>query len=203
MAENTWLCIALIVGSYLLGSIPWAYIFTRFILGVDVRDVGSGNVGFTNAARAVGWKKAIPVFICDMLKGCIPTFLGLWLLGPFWGCICGLAAVLGHIFPIFLNFKGGKGVLTSVGALLVLVPRVAIICLAAWGLLVWATRYVSLASILASVAAPILCLLFHVNIYFTLTTAVFALIVCIRHIDNMKRLLKGTERNVEDLKDNS
>jgi len=204
-----------VIPAYLLGSIPFGVIIAR-AHGKDLRSIGSGNIGATNVSRALGRRWAYFCFVLDVLKGLvpmlvvralvemskpIPSLLSLWLL-------VGCAAILGHIFPIYLKFKGGKGVATSLGVALGLWPYYTI-C-AAFAFAIWAAvaliwRYISLASIIASIAFPLVLVLAVVltpgwdfdNLWPLLIAATaIPLMVIIRHRENIKRLIAGTERKV-------
>ena len=210
----------LIIVAYLLGSIPFGLVIAK-THGKDLRTIGSGNIGATNVARALGRKWAYICFILDVLKGLIPMlaamfitkmaspaqasaqsfFLALWL-------AVGCAAILGHIFPIYLKFKGGKGVATSFGVALGLWPYYticALVAVAIWVLVVLLWRYISLASITASIAFPlVLALAIALSPGWDLAdlwlllivSAAIPLIVIIRHQQNIKRLLTGTENKL-------
>jgi glycerol-3-phosphate acyltransferase PlsY len=204
-----------VISSYLLGSIPFGVIIAR-AYGKDLRIIGSGNIGATNVARALGKRWAYFCFVLDVLKGMVPmivvralletanptpSLLSLWL---FVGC----AAILGHIFPIYLKFKGGKGVATSLGVGLGLWPYYticAVLAFVIWGIVTLIWRYISLASIAASVAFPLILVLAIVlapgwdfaNLWPLLVAATaIPLMVIIRHRENIKRLIAGTESKV-------
>ena len=192
--------------AYLIGSFPSGYIAGR-LRGVDVRKVGSGNVGATNVTRVLGKKFGYPVFLIDFCKGLFPVLLagaiahrcGLSSLGTdLCIAIAGIFSVVGHSFPIWLGFKGGKGVATSLGVIFGISWIAALIMCAVWIVMFKMTRYVSVASIAAAIALPIamMTLLFLHNlrspvlVYFSLCLAA---IVVIRHRSNLSRLLSGTE----------
>lgn len=192
--------------SYLLGSIPAGYLAGR-MAGIDIRTAGSGNVGATNAIRVLGRRYGYPVFIVDFAKGTLAVILSLMLGRYFQGKpasteICGIVGavccVLGHIFPVWLKFKGGKGVATSAGALLGLMPLAAAIGVAIWVIVFEVTRYVSIASVTTAVLLPftVLGLTYarHTDgmalFYFSLCLAA---VVVFRHRSNLSRFLRGTE----------
>ena len=209
-----------VIVAYLLGSIPFGILIAK-AHGKDLRSIGSGNIGATNVARALGRKWAYLCFLLDVLKGLIPMLATMLLIRPLsiqsyaerivllwlWLAV-GCAAILGHIFPIYLKFKGGKGVATSLGVALGLWPYYTIcasFAIAIWTVVVLIWRYVSLASIAASVAFPILLILaitrirsWHFDELWPLLIAATAipLMVIIRHRENIKRLLAGTESKV-------
>jgi acyl phosphate:glycerol-3-phosphate acyltransferase len=202
---NHLVLVAVIVCSYLLGSIPFGYILVRVFQGVDVRSIGSGNIGATNVARSGGKGLAIATFVLDAFKGWLPVFIVLH--QPALGeavslplttlaSIAALSALVGHIFTVWLKFKGGKGVATGLGVFLALAPRAALLALLIFAVIVAATRYVSLGSILATAAFPaILCVLerdsFPAPALLMATAA--ALLVIFRHRQNIGRLWAGTE----------
>ncbi len=196
---------AILVGSYLVGSIPFGYLAGR-IEGIDIRKFGSGNIGATNAVRVLGKKYGYPVFALDFLKGFGAVWISMLMaMGPppQWNSpeIVGIAAaiscVLGHSYPLWLKFKGGKGVATSAGALFALAPIGAFIGIAIWLATFWITRYVSLASVTAAVALPIVILAIrwrneNAKAIFCFSTCVAAIVIW-RHRSNLSRLLSGTE----------
>src|ERR687891_1604148 len=156
----------LLVGSYLLGSIPFGYLAGRLV-GIDIRQAGSGNVGATNVVRVLGKRYGYPVFALDVLKGfgavkiamlVAPGRSPAWNSPEIFGIFAAMSSVLGHLYPPWLTFQGGKGVATSAGALLALAPLATIIGVVIWIIVFWLTRYVSLASITAAVALPIVIL---------------------------------------------
>jgi glycerol-3-phosphate acyltransferase PlsY len=185
--------IVLIVFAYLLGSIPSGYIWGKFS-GVDVRHVGSGNVGATNVARAVGKWQGILTLLADTAKGLIPAAIGLWLtLAPAAVAALAAAAFLGHLYPVFLNFRGGKGVATALGALLVIAPLAGLLLVAIFAAVVFPTRLVSLSSIAAAAFAPFALWLFLAPRAIVLLGAFFAAMIVWRHRGNIQRLRAGTE----------
>ena len=191
--------LAACAASYLVGSIPTAYLAVRWLKRVDVRTVGSGNVGATNVTRAAGLGPGIAVFLVDLGKGLAAVLvLAPWLvapevLTPAVRLACGLWAVLGHAFPVFLRFQGGKGVATTIGVLLGTMPPVAGICLAVWVFGFALSRYVSVGSLAAAAALPVVQLLMRQTLSeIVLGTALGALIIA-RHQANIARLAQGTE----------
>lgn len=184
-----------LLGSYLLGSIPFGVLAGK-LAGVDVRSVGSGNVGTTNVWRALGPIAGLTVFALDVLKGISGPMLGLFVLGKEhpWGiALCALLAVLGHIFSVFLKFKGGKGIATGLGAMLGLWPFGAIIGFGVWLVIFLLSRMVSLASILACIFLPFFALYYHLTLPYVLVISVFCIVAILKHIPNMKRIATGTE----------
>lgn len=190
--------IFLLLLAYIIGSTPTSFWVGRFVFGVDLRTVGSGNLGATNTFRALGWKAALPVALVDVLKGWFPvwffpqhdyTSTWIWTLG-----YAG-AAILGHVFSFWVGFKGGKGIATSAGALLGLAPWGVLVALLAWIAVTFSTRIVSLGSLAAAVTLPIsLFFLPHKGgdalLAFTLGLALF---VFWAHRSNIRRLMKGEE----------
>ncbi len=184
----------IVIGTaYLIGSIPTGLLLGK-AYGIDVRKEGSGNIGATNLYRTVGRKVGIITLIGDCLKGLFPVLLvKLSALPPEYAALVGLAAFCGHVFSIFLKFKGGKGVATALGVFLALAPLAVAIAIALFAFIMFLWRYVSLGSISAAAAMPLAVYLLGGNKTVTGVTAVIAVIVIIRHIENIKRLLAGTE----------
>lgn len=180
--------------AYLIGSLPFGYIVSRVFLKSDIRSHGSGNIGATNVLRVVGWKAALPVFSLDLLKGFTAVLMAKYLSEqPEIYLVAGLLSMVGHSFPIFLNFKGGKAAATGIGVLIALSWQITIIIAAFAAVIIGIIRYVSLASIAGSILVPILFWLFGFEIYYIIFGLVTALLVCIRHKQNIERLIKGTE----------
>jgi acyl phosphate:glycerol-3-phosphate acyltransferase len=197
--------IAVAVCSYLLGSIPFGYILVRVFQGIDIRSIGSGNIGATNVARTGGKGLAVATLILDTFKGWLPVFLVLhlpWIqtsssaqlhtLATF----AALVAVLGHMFPVWLGFKGGKGVATGLGVFLALAPLAVLIAVVSFIVIVALTRYVSLGSIVAAAAFPLALWWLERSLFpapALAMCAAVALLVILRHHQNIGRLLAGTE----------
>lgn len=193
--------IVYVILAYLIGSIPSGLIIGKGLFGTDVRQFGSKNIGATNTYRVLGLKAALPVFICDALKGAIGVLL-LASYGPAFAVLGGILAMVGHNWSIFLGFKGGRGVATGLGVLIALSPLVAVICFAIWGIIVYPTKLVSLGSIIAAAAVPLLMFLTGQSWWYVGFGALAALFVILRHRDNIIRLLSGKELKVERVKDN-
>lgn len=193
--------IVYVILAYLIGSIPSGLIIGKGLFGTDVRQFGSKNIGATNIYRVLGLKAALPVFICDALKGAIGVLL-LASYGPAFAVLGGILAMVGHNWSIFLGFKGGRGVATGLGVLIALSPLVAVICFAIWGIIVYPTKLVSLGSIIAAAAVPLLMFLTGQSWWYVGFGALAALFVILRHRDNIIRLLSGKELKVERVKDN-
>ena len=202
--------IFLIVVAYLLGSIPTAVWTSNFFFGIDIRDYGSGNAGATNTYRVLGSKWGTFVMIVDMLKALVAVklafFLPTELHGDFYlinmQLALGLSAVVGHIFPIWAEFRGGKGVASLFGMVLGIQPNVAICCVGIFILVLYATRWVSLSSILASLAFPVF-ILFIFNepeTLYRIFAILVALLVIFTHQKNISRILKGNENRLPILK---
>jgi glycerol-3-phosphate acyltransferase PlsY len=191
-----WPFVAGFVIAYLIGSVPFGVILTRLAGAGDVRRIGSGNIGATNVLRTGRKGLALATLAFDMLKGALPAWLAYRYLGPDMAVVAGLGAVLGHCFPVWLKFRGGKGVATAGGVVLALTPIVAAIAIGIFVLVVLATRYVSLASMLGAIAAaPGAYLLGYVQaaeLYLLL-----ALIIVLKHAGNILRLARGTESRLD------
>jgi glycerol-3-phosphate acyltransferase PlsY len=198
----------LIVVAYLIGSIPTAVWVSKKFFGIDIRDYGSGNAGATNTYRVLGAKWGTLVMIIDMLKGVLAT--SLYILLPFYVVPIhdwdrtnlmiglGLAAVVGHIFPFWAGFRGGKGVATLFGMIVAIQPLVAVCCVGVFALVLYLTRFVSLSSILSGVSFAVFILFIFnddVTLYRVFSVAV-ALLIILTHQKNINRLLNGTESKV-------
>ncbi|MDD2421653.1 MAG: glycerol-3-phosphate 1-O-acyltransferase PlsY [Heliobacteriaceae bacterium] len=178
----------------MLGAIPFAYLVGR-LRGIDIRQHGSGNVGATNVMRVFGPATGVAVLVLDAGKGFLATWLGM-ASGETTGAICGLAAILGHTFTPFLKFRGGKGVATALGVLLTLVPKIALGCLAVFGLAVAVSGYVSVGSIFAAIGLPIFMFYWQQPPVYQIFAVIAAGFVIYRHIPNIKRLLAGQENPI-------
>jgi len=197
---------ALLIGSYLLGSIPFGYLAGR-LAGIDIRKAGSGNVGATNVVRVLGKEYGYPVFALDVLKGFGAVKISMlaapgrppeWNSPEIIGILAAVCSVLGHLYPPWLKFQGGKGVATSAGALLALTPEATLAGVAIWITVFWFTRYVSLASITAAAVLPIFILLFNSKAQsrgkpLLYASVCVAAVVIWRHRSNLSRLIRGTE----------
>jgi acyl phosphate:glycerol-3-phosphate acyltransferase len=192
MATALWL-----FASYLLGAIPTSYLVSRFIAGIDLRKLGSGNLGATNLYRVLGWKYAVPVALFDIAKGAIPVLV----FAPqasdslLFAMACGVAAIMGHVFSVFVGFKGGKGVATAAGVMLGLTPLALAAAALVWVALVLLTGYVSLGSIAAAAVLPVAVYLLEDSArpeLFWVDMAIAAGVILL-HRRNIQRLLKGTE----------
>jgi glycerol-3-phosphate acyltransferase PlsY len=183
--------------SYLVGSIPNAIIVGKLWKGIDVREHGSGNIGATNVFRVLGAGPGIVVLLLDALKGGIGAYLGTLWLGPGWGAVLGgIVAIIGHNWPVWLKFKGGRGVATGLGVIATLVPQITGIVLLVFIGIVYTTRYVSLGSIISAVLVPPLMFIFHEPLPYIVFGLVASFFVVIRHRANIQRLLNGTELKI-------
>lgn len=190
---------AALAASYLLGAIPTSYLAARLFRGVDLRTVGSGNLGATNLYRAAGWKVAVPVGLFDIAKGFVPATLLAAAVGggvrdPGVGLACGIAAVVGHVYSVFVRFKGGKGVATGAGAMLGLAPLAVLAAAGVWALVTFTSGYVSLGSVVAALSLVPAVWLLHpgqrglLPFYLLLALGIVWL-----HRANLARLRAGTE----------
>ena len=199
--------IIFILIAYLLGSIPFGYLFVKYLFtsGEDVREIGSGGIGATNVTRRAGVKGGLLTYVFDVAKGVAAVMLMRLVANDdhFWIGAAAIAAIVGHIFPIFLGFRGGKGVATGVGVFLALAPVSVLTTLILWAAIVYFTRYVSLGSIIATAAVPLWTLLYygwlnpnpHLKAMMIVAIAGCALIVATHH-ENIKRLMQGTENKL-------
>lgn len=204
--------IAIFIVSYLFGAIPWGFIIGK-AKGIDIREHGSKNIGSTNITRTLGKKWGMTCFLLDFLKGFLPSFIAVFILPKYFGfagnyadmsiMLAIIGSFIGHIFPVYLKFKGGKGVATGAGALLALTPMAVVIGLAGWAIIFKASRYVSAASILSAITVAVMtCVLSVSNIYsISLALQIFIAVICliaiIKHKSNIVRLLNGTENRFE------
>lgn len=186
--------VAFLLG-YLAGSIPFGLLFAKLGGAGDIRSIGSGNIGATNVLRTGRKGLALATLLADIAKGWLPAFAAWQLLGPDIAVVVGLGTVLGHCFPVWLKFKGGKGVATAAGVILALTPLVLPVVLAVFVAVVYATRYVSLGSCLGAVAAPLTAWLLGA-VQAAELYIVLALIVVVMHHGNIRRLLKGEEHKL-------
>lgn len=183
--------------SYLLGSVPTGYLLVRWTGRKDVRDLGSGSTGATNVLRVKGWKTALPVAVFDILKGFLPAFLALkWFGDPAFAALCGLIAVVGHCYPFSIGFRGGKGVATSLGAYAAIALWPCLASLGVFFAAVGLTGYVSLGSILGSIAFPVIVLATGGPWRVAVLSLVIAAVVILRHAGNIVRLINGRERKL-------
>jgi glycerol-3-phosphate acyltransferase PlsY len=185
-----------LAASYLLGAIPTSYLAARLFRGIDLRKVGSGNLGATNLYRTLGARFAIPVGVFDMAKGAIPVMVLAPLVSSsrYFAMLCGIVAVAGHVFSVFVRFRGGKGVATASGVMLGLTPWAVLVSLVIWLLVVRVSGYVSLGSMIAALALPVAAWLLHPGQRDLIWIQVLvALAIIWLHRANIQRLLAGTE----------
>ncbi|MBI2956868.1 MAG: glycerol-3-phosphate 1-O-acyltransferase PlsY [Acidobacteria bacterium] len=188
-----------IVAAYLLGAIPFGYLLAKHVKGLDVRSLGSGSIGATNVTRALGPGWGLATLALDSGKGYLAVGLAAWLIDPAaWMAAAGVAAVVGHSYPVFLRFRGGKSVATAGGVFAYFTPLALLAALGVWALVVGLWRYISLGSVLAAAAYP----LFAYALYQTggevnLAAVVCACLIILRHRSNLQRLIQGTEPRLE------
>ena len=209
--------VLVVVFSYLIGSVNFAVIFSKVFMKKDVREIGSGNAGTTNIMRNGGFVPGALTFLCDALKGFVASFAGkmvfdyilgntdaAWALPIYGAYICGLACMLGHVFPVFFQFKGGKGVATSVGIFAVCSPVAIVLGLTVFAIVTLTSKYVSVASIVATVTVVTCSLIFRVSdapiTPEIIMSVAMGLIVILKHIENIKRIIAGTESKIGDKK---
>ena len=183
---------------YLIGSIPNGLIIGTKLYDVDLRQFGSKNIGATNAFRTLGLWPAVWVFLADAVKGIIAVNLSSYVLDtPIALLVAGIAVIAGHNWSVFLKFTGGRGVATGLGVISVLVPKITILVFLVWAVIVYVTRYVSLASIVAAILVPIFMWLMGEQLAYLYFGIIIALFVVVRHKPNIARLLKGQELKIK------
>lgn len=193
--------IIFVILSYLIGSISTGYLIAKYIYHIDLKEVGSGNIGATNVLRTLGKKMGVLTLIGDMLKGVIPTVFAI-LYKPYpinqpLIFFCALFAFLGHLFPFYLKFKGGKGVATALGIAVVIFPLQTLLCAIVFFLAVLKTRMVSLGSILAALALPVFVSLKALTGYQVVLSIIISLLIIFKHKDNIHRILEGRENKLK------
>jgi len=194
MTVALWL---MVLFGYLLGSVPFGILVGRMFYGVDPRTVGSGNIGTANSMRAFGRTGAVLVLLGDAIKGALPTFIAVHYMEAAWmAALVGLATVVGHNWSVFLRFRGGKGVATTLGVVIVLSFPAAVAFGAVWLATAGLTRYASLASILASAAVPVTMFLLHDPMSYVYYGIVALALIVWRHESNIRRLFAGTELKI-------
>lgn len=190
------LILTILALSYLLGSVPFGLLISKR-RGIDVRERGSGNIGATNVLRSVGKLEAALTLLADTVKGMVPAMAAQAITGDSRiAALAGAAAVAGHVFPVFLRFKGGKGVATALGVMIYITPYAALGAALIFGAVVFLSKYVSLGSISAAIAAPIIAFFFHYEKYSVISTAAIAFLVIVRHHQNILKLKAGTENRL-------
>jgi glycerol-3-phosphate acyltransferase PlsY len=185
---------------YLIGSIPIGVIISR-LRGIDIQEFGSGNIGATNISRALGPVPGILVYLLDFLKGFLAVYIGYWSGGdPLIVLIMGASVVIGHMFSVFLGFRGGKGVSTGSGVVAAIAPEIFLICILFMAFAAITTRYVSVASILTTILAVSLMFMFRKPPVYSIACLMVAALIIVSHSSNIKRLLQGTEPRLGDNK---
>jgi len=180
--------------AYLVGSIPFGLILSKLFAKRDIRSAGSGNIGATNVTRVLGKKLGVLTLMFDILKGAIFVILAEVVThSEIWASLAGLAAFLGHLYPIYLKFRGGKGVATSVGIFLFLAPYALLVDIVIFLLVVYQTRYVSLGSIIAAALLPVILLVFSYSYVYVILAVIMGGFIILRHRDNIQRLKQGRE----------
>ena len=186
-----------LTAAYLLGAVPFGYIAFRLKKKEDIRGIGSGNIGATNVLRVTGWKLALPVAVADILKGAVPAYLGMRLFPEPWvAYAAGLLAVIGHCFPVYIRFKGGKGVATSLGVYGVLAPGPLAAIVVVFFLVIALTRTVSLGSLAAAFSFPWLAWILGEEHEAIVLGFVVFLLIALRHRRNIGRLINRSERKL-------
>jgi glycerol-3-phosphate acyltransferase PlsY len=183
--------------SFLFGSIPFGFLICKYRLGIDIRKVGSGNIGTTNVIRVAGPIWGIIVLILDASKGLIPVLIAKSLhFSPILVVLAGILSILGHIFSPFVGLRGGRGVATGLGVVIGIAPIVAFILFLTWAIVVLLTRYVSLASLTAAFLFPIIMAIYKFPLPFFLLSIAVSILVIVRHKPNLERLLRGEEHKI-------
>lgn len=208
--------LTILILAYLIGAFPTSIIVGKLLRGIDIRNYGSGNAGGTNVFRVLGWKPGVSVMAFDIFKGIAATLFVPTLqvgaapaLDPtLIKILAGCAAVVGHIWTVFAGFRGGKGVGTAAGMILALFPIAGLVCLAVFFIVLGLTRYVSVSSMTAAIALPIVLLIFHflgrpINWYLFIFGTCIALLIIFTHRSNLKRLFNHTENRVNFKKKSS
>jgi acyl phosphate:glycerol-3-phosphate acyltransferase len=186
--------VLLILGGYLLGSMPWGYWLPRLVTGVNIRTVGSGNTGAANVWRTQGFKLGLSVALLDVAKGLVAALLGIWLGNELIGLLAGIAALVGHWRPLFMGFaRGGKIVATTAGVALALAPLATLAMAVVWVITFLVTRYTSVASLLSAATLPLFAVLFGASWLVVAFTAGAAVAIFVLHRANIARLLNRTE----------
>lgn len=179
--------------SYLLGCIPFGILFAR-INKINLREHGSGNIGATNVSRVLGKRAGLLTLAGDLSKGLAAVIIASYLLDHHWQiAVAGLMVFIGHVYPVFLKFKGGKGVATGLGVFLYLMPLATVSVMAVFAVTLWASSYVSLSSVLAALFLPLFGIFYQYPPEFMAVSVIVALIVLHRHYENMQRILDGNE----------
>ena len=189
--------IILAPAAYLLGSVPFGVVFSKVFGGVDPRTVGSRNIGATNVKRAAGRTAGALTLVADILKGTVPVFIAIRLNpDPAFVSVAGFSAFFGHLYPVFLRFRGGKGVATACGVMAVISPVAVVLSVAVFAVVLKIKRYVSLGSMVSASALPVFLSLLPASRDYVVLGALIAVFVILKHKDNIKRLAAGVENKV-------
>lgn len=186
-----------LLGAFTLGALPFGKLIARIVAGLDITHHGSGNIGATNVARTIGVKWGLLTLVLDAIKGFLPVFFFCYLFpdaSPQGSSLGGLCALLGHQFSPFLKFRGGKGVAAALGMYLAVAPGPCMLAMALFVIVVYFSNFVSLGSMISACAIPLLLLLWGQSAGVVLVACTMAILVCLKHRDNLGRLLKGQER---------
>lgn len=189
--------LTIFIMGYLIGNISPSYLTGRIFGKLDIRDYGSGNAGATNVLRVMGWKFGIPVFILDLLKGLATVALGSWLGGESGAAAAAFGVVIGHDAPVFLNFRGGKGIAATTGIFLYLFPVPALAAVLIFVLIIWFTRMVSLGSLVFVTAMMVYTLASGQSVPMACLAIALAVFAVLRHSENIKRILRGEENKLK------
>lgn len=189
--------IFLTIASYFLGAIPFGLILVFIFKKIDIRKVGSGNIGTTNVLRVGGRNLAIITLVLDVSKGFVLAYIATHYFHEKYGFVAGLAAVIGHLFPIYLKFKGGKGVATSIGLLLALNPLLFFLTILTWILVALLFKYSSLAAIISFILLPFYSYFLHINNVITVFLSILSIVVLIKHRKNIVNLIFGKESKIK------
>lgn len=199
MENSIILRIIVLMICYLIGSISPSYLIGKYIYGIDIRKEGSGNPGTTNAFRTMGKTIGITTLVVDILKGVLASYLGYKIIGPIFSPFAGLLAVIGHNFPFYLDFKGGKGVATSIGVGIIIAPKLLILCLLVSMPILLITKMVSAASISAFIVVflyAIYLIIINGPMNYIIVLLALSILNIYRHRGNIKRILNGTENKI-------
>jgi glycerol-3-phosphate acyltransferase PlsY len=189
--------VVLLLLAYLVGSIPFGLVVGKLFYHVDVREHGSGNVGTTNVFRVLGKKAGVVVLVCDMLKGYVPAVIATHVFSPWLAIFVAAAPVVGHMYSIFLKGRGGKGIATGAAVVAALVPEAFVVIMVVWVVLMLTTRYVSLASLVATFLVPVLVIWFGDPLPYQIAAVLVTIIIFYAHRGNIGRLLHGKEHRVK------
>lgn len=196
MTLDVLLKVMVLLGSYLIGSISFAYVISKKFYRIDIRDCGSGNAGATNVLRVLGIKPGLTVIAADFLKGLVAVYMGGYIGGDTWPLLCGVAVVVGHNWSVFLKFQGGKGIATSLGVITAVYPVGALVAVIFWIFIIMLTRYVSLGSILSAIVFTLIVVVTGDSPELTYFALILMFLAVYRHRSNIQRLLAGQESKI-------